>query len=274
VDAHRHRLAPLVACVIVASGAAACSVVTPPPIVPAHARVVPPEPGTVTISLVVGVAEGAWTPGTFGGELRVEHQRDDDTAVGVALAGGVTRGRPSCGDDVAFMAAPRSRTRCEPLRWLVQIRAYAVETLDAEREHVAAVAGVGLGAAEGGLVYTTLSGGVRFATANDRFDVYAAPSLALSIPLRRGRAIDGLPILDPLGLPVRQPMTEFGLDDRPLPPPERPSPTFYVALDAGFVPAGDQDVVSSGAFGFAAGWSLDGPDVVLTSASAGLASRR
>lgn len=152
---------------------AACTPVSPPPLIPMHAGTAPQAEDATTVTVVVGVAGEVLGGGGWGVALRGERQVDDGTALGAQLA--IARGDEG---DAAVGHAAR--------HWLVEVRGYG-RLADVERDWLAGLASIGVTTMDTGLVATTLALGGEVSYPN----AYAVPALgvfaAVSHPWRRGR---------------------------------------------------------------------------------------
>jgi hypothetical protein len=200
-----HKLAALAAATLLH----ACNVVAPPPIVAAHSLAQPNPEGTTTVSLVAGLGGGIFIEDGLGVELRVAHQISDRVELGAGLTVGrisesnserrhnaherylmCKRHKAEHHDQVSFLDLGCDEEVPVFPEWLVALRGFARLTPDLDHGFYAATFGVGAGLADSGLRYLTLDAGARISSGNGTADFYAQPTLALSIPVARGRAID------------------------------------------------------------------------------------
>lgn len=192
---------------VVGAVVAGCSVVTPPPIVPAHDIAAAKPEGTTSVTMIVGFGGGVFIDGGYGFELRVTHQVSDKVeiggGIGLAFAG---RSRAS-----RRRAAKKSYAEClkrhvevsHPLfpctendpggtpDLLVAARFIGKVTPDPDTDWIAVPFSVGVGIADTGLTYFTVHSGGLFSSNNGGLDGYAEPTIALSVPLARGPEIEG-----------------------------------------------------------------------------------
>jgi hypothetical protein len=198
----------------VALALAGCSVVAPPPLVVAHAPAQPNPEGTLVVSLVGGLAGGIFVDDGLGAELRAGYQLTDRLELGAGLGvGRARRTRAARARD-----AEEERGACERRKaarrdqpgfrlfdfdcerevadapdWMAAVRGFGRFTPQLDHPWYAATFGAGAGVADNGLRYLTVDAGLRVSSGGGTVDVYAQPTLALSIPLARGRPIHGQP---------------------------------------------------------------------------------
>lgn len=217
---------------------AGCSVVAPPPGTPAHDLAQAKPEGTTSISLVGGWAFGVWMDDGFGGALRVGHQVDARSELGVDLLVGKRRGwsraaeasaatnryqdclvrdRQRSGHPTIFsFPCKRREVEAEP-GLLLGARGWWRRSIADGQPH-AVVAGAGFIWVDNGMRTLTLDGAIRWSTSNGSFDGQVGPVLALSIPVVRGPA--------------------FYLE-------RRPRTTLYVGASGGAVANADGDLSGS-----------------------------
>ncbi len=220
--------AHLVAWLIALAG---CSVISPPPMMQHHDDPIPEPDGDVRVLLVLGVGGGVFVDGGIGFELRASHQahRDVEAGGGVGMAFNLERRKA---DD------PTRHPRI--LTFLRGFGRYNPGSLD----WLALEFGLGGGFTERGLVYFTLDTtplvGWHVALSEERgrpqgrFLVYGGPTVAVSVPLRRGT-----PLCTSLGEASGEgsgAASAASADDTACPRgrAETPSPTFHFGGTLGF----------------------------------------
>lgn len=153
-----------------------CKALPPPPVVAGPADPSAPTRGTITATLVVGLA-GASDGTGMGFAVRVEHQQTDRTTLGVELAGGA-------GDE-----ARRDKEIVDPAQIhhrMIAVRGYG--RFEVKDRLLALTYGVGLSYFDTGLVTGTLQGGLTLGWSNAYVTPVLPLGLAAALPLRTGRA--------------------------------------------------------------------------------------
>ena len=173
IAARHASRAALATALVSATTLAACSAVSPPPLIPMHGGTAPHAVDETTVTVVVGVAGELFGGDGWGLALRGEQQVRDGTALGVQIGGG--RGTEGERDEGR-----------ELRHWLVEVRGYG-RVVAVAHDWGAVLASAGVTAMDTGMVATTLAVGGALSIPND----YAVPALgvfgAVSVPWRRGR---------------------------------------------------------------------------------------
>ena len=151
-----------------AGALAGCTVLSPPPMIPAHEAAQPLPEGSVSVTLIGALGGGVFLDDSLGMALQIGYQSRADTAVGVNL--GVGRRFDE-------------RDKPDRLQWLFPLRVFARWNPSELRPWWAVTFGVGGGYGDSGLSYLTFDGGVGVSTGTGTFDGYAQATGALSIPL-------------------------------------------------------------------------------------------
>jgi len=175
---------------------AGCTVVTPPPLVPAHGISAPLEKGTTSVSLVVGIGGGVFVDDGFGFAVRVTNQVSE---------------RMELGGDLTFAFANPSTTRKHDQRrrelvakggfdaahggaynaprFLLGAQLIGRYTVDGADDIVSIPFGFGGGLADTKLRFLTAYAGVRIASTSGKVDAYGQPLVGISIPVVQGPPI-------------------------------------------------------------------------------------
>jgi hypothetical protein len=163
---------------------AACSVVSPPPLVARHVTARSGPVGSTDFAVVGGVGGGIWIDGALGGAAQVRHQIAPDLAVGLDIGGGIrTDGDSKCTND-------SDGCTDNPPDWLGSGRMYVLYNPN-NYQWVRIIMGVGGGAMDTGNRHLTTDLGVVFSHTFWRiFTPYISPIVAISLPLYPGAAID------------------------------------------------------------------------------------
>ncbi|TAK30382.1 MAG: hypothetical protein EPO40_08315 [Myxococcaceae bacterium] len=196
MNTSKRRLAPSL--LLALAPLAGCATVSPPPSAMALEGASQGPVGGTSVTAFGAAAGGVFVSGSLGGGARIAHRLSNTTAIGVeGIAGSVV-------DPGDTPVAPR---QLYAGRLHVQVNPGA-------SEHVAMTLGVGLGATNNSLSYSTLDAGVRFSHRwfDGFFEPYVGGVVALSVP---GATPDGA--------------TRSADGDR------RFMATGYLGLDGGFV---------------------------------------
>jgi|GEM_PF-1436636 len=196
MNTSKRRLAPSL--LLALAPLAGCATVSPPPSAMALEGASQGPVGGTSVTAFGAAAGGVFVSGSLGGGARIAHRLSNTTAIGVeGIAGSVV-------DPGDTPVAPR---QLYAGRLHVQVNPNA-------SEHVAMTLGVGLGATNNSLSYSTLDAGVRFSHRwfDGFFEPYVGGVVALSVP---GATPDGA--------------TRSADGDR------RFMATGYLGLDGGFV---------------------------------------
>lgn len=193
---------------LVLAAAPACSVVTPPPVLPAHEVAQPLAEGTTTVSLVGGIGGGLWIDSFYGLELRVARQVSPALQLGAGVGVGrnaerqrseaeklaayrkCTDARAKQGDFPLFAIDCGSPEDTNHPRWLAALHLFGRYNPDLDRDEYAVTFGVGGGLGDAGLGWLTLDAGLRASSSGDTLAAVGGPTLGLAVPLRTRLAID------------------------------------------------------------------------------------